>query len=246
LKRVSVELVPRTAEGLQAELSLLKEHFSVVNAINIPDLLRYPIRSWEGCELALPHYEQVIPHIRAIDVDMNAPLPMAEAFKADGIREVLIVSGDPPQDMSRKMYPSTCVEIIRKFKQELPGVKVYAGIDQYRGSMRQELDYVKRKLYAGADGFFTQPFFDMRLMEIYAEQLRNTEVFWGIAPVLTAASATYWATKNNVIFPAHFQPTWDWNIAIARQAVELIRDMDSNVYFMPIRADIKTYLEQVF
>lgn len=246
MKRVSVELVPRTTEGLQEELALLKHHFTAVNAINIPDLLRYPIRSWEGCSLALPHYEQVIPHIRAIDVDMNSPLPMADVFTDGGIREVLIVSGDPPQDMSRRMYPSTCVEIIRKFKQELPGVKVYAGIDQYRGSMRHELDYVKRKLYAGADGFFTQPFFDMRLMEMYAEQLEQTEVFWGIAPVLTATSATYWATKNSVIFPAGFQPTWDWNIAIARQALTIIREMDSNVYFMPIRADIKAYLEQVF
>lgn len=60
--------------------------------------------------------------------------------------------------MTHKVYPTITTDVIQKFHQEMPEVKVYAGIDQYRGSMRQELYRIHRKLQAGAVGFFTQPF----------------------------------------------------------------------------------------
>lgn len=244
--RIAIELVPRDETSLLAELDLIKKHYQAVDTINIPDLLRYDMRSWEGCIHAQSDYQFVIPHIRAIDINLDKPLPMADFLREHHINEVLVITGDPPQDMRWKIYPTTSLDVIRKFKEELPGIKVYAGIDQYRDSMRKEADYIKRKIQAGADGFFTQPFFDLRLMEIYSEILAGQEVYWGVSPVTSEKSLNYWETKNNVVFPADFQPDLAWNIAFAQQALAFTKQTQTNIYFMPIRTDINKYLQGIF
>ncbi|NLP42522.1 MAG: methylenetetrahydrofolate reductase [Veillonellaceae bacterium] len=245
LTRISVELVPRNEEFLTAELNALIDQFPV-DTVNIPDLLKFDIRSWTGSGLVRRAGKKAIPHIRAIDIDVRKALPMAQFLIDNQIMEVLVLTGDRPQDMGHKIYPSTSVDVIRKFKQELPNVKVYAAIDQYRSSIRTEIDYAMRKLYAGADGFFTQPFYDLRFMEIYAEQLQDTEVFWGISPVVSENSVKYWEVKNNVVFPAGFKPTLEWNINFAKQALDFVNSINSNIYFMPIRIKVAEYLSGIF
>ena len=51
MKRIAVELVPRSEEGLREELKMLKEARLKVDRINIPDLLRCELRSWEGAAM---------------------------------------------------------------------------------------------------------------------------------------------------------------------------------------------------
>lgn len=245
MKRISVELVPRDAEFLLTELESIKGRFPA-DTVNIPDLLRFDMRSWEGCHLVRKAGKEAIPHIRAIDIDVRKPLPMAEYIYENNITEIVVLTGDRPQDMSRKIYPSTSVDVIRKFKQEMPKIKVYAAIDQYRSSIRNEIEYAMRKLYAGADGFFTQPFYDLRFMEIYAEQLRNTEVFWGVSPVLSENSVNYWEVKNNVVFPIDFRPTFEWNVKFAQDALAFVANQNSNIYFIPIRMKVAEYLAAIF
>ena len=155
--RISLELIPRTRSGLRAELEEVKQTFPGVDTINVPDLARFSTRSWEGCAFARPHF-RAIPHIRAIDLNPKEPLPMANPLAAHGIEEVLIVTGDAPSDMNRRVYNVDAEQAIRRFARELPHVKVYAGIDPYRQSLARERDYMERKLEAGAVGFFTQPF----------------------------------------------------------------------------------------
>ncbi len=246
MRRISIELVPRNSQSLQADLEMIKSSFPQVDTVNIPDLLRFELRSWDGCKYVKNYYQQAIPHIRAIDLDINKPLPFAENLHKLVIGEVLVLTGDPPQDMTRKIYPSTSTDLIKKFKKDHPTIKVYAAIDQYRTSMRGELDNIRRKIDAGADGFFTQPFFDLRLMEIYAEQLEGLEVFWGISPVTSEKSVNYWETKNHLIFPAGFQPTLEWNINFAKKALEFTEELDSHIYFMPIRTKIRAFLSGLF
>jgi methylenetetrahydrofolate reductase (NADPH) len=121
-------------------------------------------------------------------------------------------------------------------------LKVFAAFDPYRQGFRDELDAVARKVDAGADGLFTQPIFDLRLLEVCAEMLRGHNVFWGIAPVVGPRSRAYWETTNKIIFPSDFSPTLDWNRAFARSAIRAIGNLDANVYLMPIRVDLAKYL----
>lgn len=243
--RVSIELVPRDAESLQRELQQVQEGFPSVATVNIPDLLRFPLRSWEGCVLARERFPHAVPHIRAIDLDPARPLPMGDALRGAGIDEVLVVSGDPPQEMNRRVFPHGAVEVIRRFKKELPGVTVYAALDPYRAGFRQELAYVQRKLEAGADGFFTQPFFDLRLMELWSELLQGQTVFWGVSPVMSERSRAYWETRNSAVFPGNFRPTLEWNRSFAAQALDFARGHNAHIYFMPITTSVTDYLQGI-
>ncbi|QGG48441.1 methylenetetrahydrofolate reductase [Heliorestis convoluta] len=246
MTRIVVELVPRTEEVLRGELETIQNHFPIVEGINIPELLRFDIRSWDACAIVKDFYQKAIPHIRSIDINPQEPLPMAERLVDLAIQEVLVVTGDPPADMRSKVYPCNSIDMIKKFKRELPHIKVYAAIDPYRKSISKEADYIKRKIDAGADGFFTQPFFDLRLMEIYGELFQDTEVYWGLSPVTSEKSVSYWETKNHVVFPRDFAPTLEWNVDFARKALQFARQQGGHVYFMPIRLDVKSYLQGVF
>ena len=243
--RISVELIPRSPEELREYLQTIKKHIDGIDLVNIPDLLRFETRSWRGAAIAQEYYPAVMPHIRAIDVDLSRPLSMLPELRASGITEVLVIEGDPPQDMAHKVYPTVTTDVIWKFHQEMPEVKVYAGIDQYRGSMRQEMYSIQRKLQAGAVGFFTQPFFDMRLLEMYADMLDGQNVYWGVTPVVSERSMSYWELKNNVIFPKDFEPTLAWSISFGRKVKEFVDSSGNNLYLMPIKANLQAYLAGV-
>lgn len=240
--RISVELVPRSEADVYTDATTVRAVLPEANAFNIPDLLRFPLRSWSACAIASRILPASIPHLRAMDIAPGGALPMAEEILAAGLSEVLVVRGDAPHDLSRRTYSHTSEDIIRRIKRHHPFLKVFAAFDPYRHSFRKELDGVARKVDAGADGFFTQPIFDLRMLEMCAEMLHGHSVFWGIAPVLGERSRAYWETTNRIVFPADFLPTLEWNRAFAAAAVQKIRAFAGNVYFMPIKVDLAKYL----
>ena len=71
MKRVSVELVPREEEQLRSELQLLNKYQKEIDVINIPDLLRFDLRSWQGAAIVQESFKMAMPHIRAMDIDSN-------------------------------------------------------------------------------------------------------------------------------------------------------------------------------
>jgi methylenetetrahydrofolate reductase (NADPH) len=203
------------------------------------------MRSWTAAMEAQSHFSRIVPHLRAMDFDTRQPLSMMANLLQAGIREVLVITGDPPQEIRRRMYPTNSVDLIYKIKSEWPEFKVYAGIDPYRSSMQQELEYARRKKQAGADGFFTQPLFDLRLMQIWNEMLAGEQVFWGVAPVLTDRGYWYWTTKNHVVFPAGFKPSLEWNVHFAKEVFEYVSETDGCVYIMPVMMNLDDYLDRI-
>ena len=244
MSRIAVEIIPRDEASLQADIDVIKK-FPQVDCVNIPDLMSFDMRPWQAARIT-QHALPTIPHVRAMDIDLKKPLPMRDDFIKHGIKEVLIIAGDPPKDLTRTVYPTESIDVIRKFRDELPDVKVYAGVDQYRSGIREELYRVERKFQAGAAGFFTQPFFDMRFLEMYADLLDGHEVYWGVSPVLSNRSRSYWEIKDKAVFPKDFSPTMDWNIAFAKRVIEFISESSGGLYFMPITIDIADLLPKVF
>lgn len=245
MTKISIELVPRDLHSLQLELQLIRQHFPLVDTTNIPDLLKFKLRSFEACRYARDYLPHAIPHLRAIDFDLSQPFPLKEFLLAGCLDTVLVIAGDQPQDMSRRTYRTSSVSLIRALKQQMPDLKVYAGIDPYRSGFKQELDYIKRKVDAGADGFFTQPFFDRRLLEIWHDLLPGLDVFWGVSPVTSLRSRDYWENLNNAVFPPDFEPTLAWNRGLAREVLGFSRQTGANLYFMPIRVDLVEYLKGI-
>ncbi|WP_130470170.1 methylenetetrahydrofolate reductase [Candidatus Magnetaquicoccus inordinatus] len=243
--RISVELVPRDTESLQHELQAVQQAFPAVSVINLPDLPRFPVRSWDGCVIAKRFFTHTIPHIRVIDLPAEQAPAMLATLSQHQIQEILLVTGDPQPDMPEPQNSLTLLQAIPVFKQALPGVKIYTALDPYRQDMAQEYDYLQQKLAAGSDGFFTQPFFAIPPMEQYAARLPGVPIFWGVAPVTSESSRAYWEKRNRVTFPEHFAPTLEWNKAFAREALQFVRAVQSHIYFMPIRTPVVSYLQGV-
>lgn len=242
--RIAVEIIPRDVASLRSDIDVIKK-YPQVDCVNIPDLMSFELKSWRAAEVTQPLIA-TIPHVRAMDIDLKKPLPMRDDFIKFGIKEVLIIAGDPPKDLTRTVYPTETIDVIRKFREELPEVKIYAGVDQYRSGIREELYRVERKAQAGAAGFFTQPFFDLRFLEMYADLLDGHEVYWGVSPVLSNRSKGYWERKDKAVFPKNFQPNMDWNVNFAKRVIKFIKKTRGGLYFMPITIEIARLLPEVF
>jgi methylenetetrahydrofolate reductase (NADPH) len=263
---VSLEAVPRDRETLIAAVLAAKK-YSPVSLINIPDLPRFSLRSWEACGVlredpSFPAAPQgglgLIPHIRAIDFDMALPFPQAGYFRDRGINKALVIAGDPPgaksgagktgtrSGQTRPVYPTETAPFIRKLRAEMPELEIYAAFDPYRTNIRYELDYLKEKEDAGVAGFMSQPFFDLRLLEIYAEYLEGKNVFWGVSPALSETNRRYWESRNRAIFPRNFRPDMYWNVDFGRRVLCFCESHRFNIYLMPIKIDPAPYLQGLF
>jgi methylenetetrahydrofolate reductase (NADPH) len=251
---ISLEIIPRSAESVREDIGVYHA-FPALTRINIPDLPRFSLRSWEvfagaGAENALP--AAFIPHLRARYFSPDAPFPHTALFREHGVTRALVIAGDPDgpderlHDAHRPWEDSPTLPFIRKLKAEMPELEIYAAFDPYRTNIRYELDYLALKEEAGAAGFMSQPFFDIRLLEIYSEYLEGKNVFWGVAPVLTAGSRNYWESRNRSIFPRSFRADLYWNVAYGRQVLDFCRKNGFNLYLMPIKVDLAAYLGGLF
>jgi methylenetetrahydrofolate reductase (NADPH) len=243
--RISLELVPRSQESFAEELATVRDRFPCVDTLNIPDILKFDVRIPEACEVAVNYFQRVIPHIRAVSVNSREPFSYKDFLARNNITEVLVIEGDNPEIVSKSDHPCDSIQLIGKIKKEAPWITVYAGLDQWRSSFEEEMEYVRRKQDAGADGFFTQPFFDLESMEEYAEELSDTHVFWGLAPVIRESSKTYWETKNSVRFPHDFKCTMGWNHQFAKKVLKRADSDKFHVYFCPITVDFIEYLNGI-
>jgi methylenetetrahydrofolate reductase (NADPH) len=243
--RISVELVPRSADALCADLDIVRS-FPDVDTVNVPDLMRFAVRSWDACHLAHGYMPRAVPHLRSIDFDERGCEALCSWLVERSIDEVLVVTGDPPQEMARPVFPTRPTDLIRWLKAAIPDMTVYAGLDPYRSGFRDERDYCHQKRDAGAGGFFTQPFFDLRLLDLYADLMDGETIFWGVSPVLSARSQRYWEARNRALFPRDFAPTMEWNVRFGRQALAFAHGRGTNLYTMPIKIDLREYLTGLF
>jgi methylenetetrahydrofolate reductase (NADPH) len=114
MTHVSIELVPRSADSLSTDLRTVREKLPAVRMVNIPDLLDFELRSWDACRQALGAMARAVPHVRAMDFDLDRRLGiLVNALRTANLREVLVVQGDPPQDLHHPVFPTKSVDLIR-------------------------------------------------------------------------------------------------------------------------------------
>ncbi|MFT8335937.1 methylenetetrahydrofolate reductase [Acetobacter orientalis] len=239
LSRLSVELIPRSTDALRDDIAAVKQLLPAADTLNIPDLMRFPLRSWDAAAQMQPLFPRIVPHVRAIDIAPDAPLPGANQ---PGLEEVLVVHGDPPADLAHRTYRNSTESIIRRYKKEAPHLRIYAAFDPYRRAPWHELEEIARKKEAGAEGFFTQPVFDLKLFDLCREWLSGETVFWGLSPVIGPRSRSYWETTNRVVFPKDFVPTLEANITFAQTVLKSLATDKGHVYLMPLRVKLEQYL----
>ena len=173
MRDISVELVPSLYRELSKEISFIVNNLKQVNTINIPDLSRKPIRSWQACGFLKRKFNRLIPHIRAMDFDPKSKLSWFKKYLYENkIDEILIVMGDEiKSDYKKKIYPNDTLNFISQVKKYLPKIKIYTAIDTHRQSLRKEINYTIEKKKLGITGFFTQPIFQKEVIDLYRSLL---------------------------------------------------------------------------
>lgn len=242
--KFSFEIVPRTEQAFDEQYQFVSTLGESISMINVPDIQRFNIRSWETGKKIDRNKHKFIPHFRANDFSLKS----GEIFKIieeNELDQVLLVSGDPPEGINKKIYNTSVIDLIHLVKQKYPDMVIHAGFDPHRNGLQEECNYVQRKIDAGASSFFSQPFYDIRLIEIYAEHMQGIETFIGLSPITTLASMNYWEVKNKVKFPAAFTTEYDWNIDFANKVIAMAKETGFNIYFMPIRINLQEFFGKI-
>ncbi len=241
---ISFEIVPRTWEAFEQQYAFVQSLGRGINIINVPDIQRFNIRSWELATRIDRRKHRFIPHFRAMDFKIESG-ELYRIIEQYELENVLLVTGDPPDGLKRNYSNTNVIDLIRAVRRRFPKLNIYAGFDPHRQGLQTECNYIQRKADAGVNGFFSQPFYDVRLIELFAEHMAGLETYIGISPVLTEASQHYWEVKNHVKFPRNFSPEYDWNVDFANDVRASAANNGWNVYFMPIRVDLNQYFERI-
>lgn len=238
-EEISLELIPRSLDSLYQD-ALLAASFKRITHINIPDLERFPISSLDAVDFLRKHFGSrfiYVPHIVAKNNE-----DVIEAHRGP----CLLVNGD--EHAGQRIYSYGVMHSI-----VLVHGRCYVAFDQYRGDRIREFAYLLQKIDQGATGAFTQPFFSLEELDEWDADIPDTyggvrcfDVFYGVCPVVSEKSKTYWEEKNGVIFPDSFKLSLDYNIAFARKVIVWAKARQRGVYLMPIRVPLKEYLEGVF
>jgi len=243
---LSIELVPRELRRLLQEAAEIAAEYPQFTWLNIPDIKSLPVRSHDAALAARELPLRVIPHVRARDRSVAETLAIFERLGEAGIGDILIVTGDRFGN-GEEVDHATSLDVLREAVAQFGGaIKFWAAFDPYRSELRAELDYAKAKLDAGAAGFFTQPFFDLRFAEICLDQLAGIDTFVGISPVTSDKSRAYWERTNRVVFPKDFVPTLDYCARLTADLLHMTESHGQHAYLMPIRVDAKEYIQAAF
>lgn len=242
--KVSFEIVPRSLQAFQDQYGFVETLGAGIQMINVPDIQRFSLRSWELASSIDNQRYEFVPHLRAIDFDLRSGdvFKLIETYE---LKNLLVVTGDPPEGPQREYHNTDVVDLIRSIQSRFPNVAIYAGYDPHRQGLQDECNYISRKIDAGAKGFFSQPFYDLRMIEIYADFLQGVENYIGISPITSLASMHYWEVKNKVQFPKNFRPEMEWNHSFTNQAIKLASSLSANIYFMPIRIDLDKFFSKI-
>ncbi|HPW94748.1 MAG TPA: methylenetetrahydrofolate reductase [Fibrobacteraceae bacterium] len=243
---IALELVPRDLNLFLDESRLNLDRYPFIQKINVPEIRSVEIKSFEASKVLLEHSLPAVPHFRLIDRTLDDLLKKLSSLQEMGLKEVLLIGGDPPKNGEFVPSGLTTLEAISQVRKAFPSLKIYAGLDPYRSSFRRELDYAKQKLDAGCNGFYTQPFFSLKVLDLWLEQLSSTELWFGISPVHSDKSRKYWEKVNQVVFPADFSYGVKENIDLAKVLLNRIAEVNCNAYFMPITISASDYLKDLF
>ncbi|MCK5889717.1 MAG: methylenetetrahydrofolate reductase [Methylococcales bacterium] len=244
--KFSFEIVPRTHQAFDEQYEFVSTLEKSISMINVPDIQRFDIRSWETGQKIDQTKHQFVPHFRAIDFSLSSG-DIFRVIEDNELNHVLLVSGDPPEGIKRKFYNTNVIDLIRSVKQQFPNITIHAGFDSHRNGTQDECQYIQRKIEAGASSFFSQPFYDLRMIEVYAEFMKkqDVETYIGVSPITTQPSMNYWTLKNKVHFPTAFRPDYDWNVEFTNNVINLGQEMVFNIYFMPIRINLSDYFGRI-
>ena len=86
---ISFELVPRSIDSINQQISCI-ENLKFIDSINVPDLKKLSIRSWD---VNIDKKYNFIPHIRAVDFNLKED-KLFKLIEEKNLKNILIISGE--------------------------------------------------------------------------------------------------------------------------------------------------------
>lgn len=198
---------------------------------------------------------RVMPHICCRDKNMIAMRSMLLGAYMNGVRNILIVTGDPiPSDhrsSTTGVFDYNSIQLMNYVKEmnreHFREDPIYYGgaLNYARGSIEKVIERMEKKIEAGAKYFLTQPVYsdeDIKRLEMIKSKV-DTKILCGIMPLVSYRNANF--IKNEIT--GIFVPDWvveryrpdmtkeeaEWVGAdIASEIIEKLKDFADGYYFM--------------
>ncbi len=227
-KIIAVELDPPVDTAIDFFMSSAKKLQEVgVDAITIADCPIARARvdsSLLACKLKRDLGITPIPHMTCRDRNINATKALLLGLNIEGIRDVLVVTGDPIPTAQRdevKAIFSFNSKILANYIRELNETSfgtpfnIYGALNINAVNFESELRKAKQKIASGMSMFLTQPILTAQAVENLkrAHEELEAKILGGIIPVVSYRNACF---MNNEIS----------GITVADEIIKLYEDLD--------------------
>ncbi len=156
---------------------------------------------------------EVMPHLTCIGSCEKDIRAMLEAYKSQGIENIMALRGDPPIGVSdfnfntkEYSHASDLVKTLKAYDYFCVGVAVYPEGHIESKSLDQDMDFTKEKIDAGADFAVTQMFFDNSYYYSFLERMEkrgiSLPVLPGILPLTDVAKVKKFAKICKTTIPS--------------------------------------------
>ena len=155
-----------------------------------------------ACKLQRELGVSALPHMTCRDRNLNATQALLLGLCAEGVRNVLIVTGDPIPSASRDEVKSVYNFNSRRLIHFVAGLNenslprpfhIFAALNVNVRNFSVQLDMARRKEENGAEGFLTQPVLSAEGLENLrrAREALKGKLLGGIMPIVSQKSAVY-------------------------------------------------------
>ncbi len=206
-KKIAVELdSPMNAEAgrfFKAAQTLWEREINWLTIADCPVARARVDSSMLASSLKHRYGIDAMPHLTCRDRNLNATKALLLGLGIEGIRQVLVVTGDPiaAEDRSKvkgvfNFNSEKLIAFIRDLNREALGaapIEAAAALNVNAANFGAELERAKRKEAAGAVRFLTQPLFTEEScanLELARKELK-TELFGGILPLVSYRNACF-------------------------------------------------------
>lgn len=257
-KLIAVELAPPVDDNdqklLDAAHTLKQAHVDVVTFPDSPSgrtradsiLMAEKVQKETGL--------RVMPHLCCRDKNAIAIRGSVLGAQLNGIRDFLVITGDPVPVMFRQTTRSVfnfdsvgMMKLLQTMNDEVFSADkiTYGGaVNQNRLNTRFETDRIKRKMEAGAEFFLTQPVFSKQQAQVLRDMKEETgaTILVGVMPLVSRRNALFMKNEMaGIEIPdeiierygenATRQEGEDCGIQIAREILEYTADFADGYYF---------------
>ncbi|AUR07389.1 methylenetetrahydrofolate reductase [NAD(P)H] [Phaeobacter inhibens] len=171
----------------------------------------------------------VAAHLTCVNATKSETLAIADQFAEAGVREIVALRGDPPKGAAGfephpKGYANSVELIAALAERDQFSIRVGAYPDRHpeATSARADVDWLKRKLDAGADEALTQFFFEadtfLRFRDDCAKAgIDTSRITPGILPIENWKGARNFANRCGTTIPAWIDDAFDKAIRDGRE-----------------------------